>query len=167
MAGLTYIRDRRVRVADDLDDSQSPAQIRLAIPSSITEEDLQVFYLSRLREIIFGAGTTHHWYDEFQSLGILPLAAQQRKTGISFVGVRDGVNRTFTLPDRYVHANGLSLDVFHNGRRLAEAPQPDPRLGDFLCTESQGVGTGFDAIILLSFTPVASSVLLADYQIAP
>jgi hypothetical protein len=63
MAGPTRIRDRRVRVADKLDDSKSPAQIQLAIPSSITEEDLQVFFLSRLREIVFGSPSSNHWYD--------------------------------------------------------------------------------------------------------
>lgn len=168
MAGPTRIRDRRVRVADNLDDTKTPSQIQLAIPSSITEEDLQVFFLSRLREVIFGSPSPHHWYDDFQALGILPLAALgRRKTGIPFIGALDGVNRTFTLPDKFIRANGLSLDAFHNGRRLVEASSSDPRLGDFVCAESLGVGTGFDSIVLLSFAPGIRSVLVADYQVAP
>ena len=167
MAGPTRLRHRRVRVADDLSDAKTPPQIQLALPSSMTDEDLQVFYLSRLREVIFGTAPIHHWYDNFQSLGILPLIAMQRKTGISFTGTLDGTNRAFQLPDRYLHVNGLSLDVFHNGRRLVEATLPDPRLGDFYCTESGGLGTGFDSIFLLRFAPSARSVLVADYQVAP
>lgn len=168
MAGPTRIRHRRVRVADDLSDSKTPSQIQLALPSSITDEELQVFYLSRLREVIFGSDYSKNWYDDFQALGILPLVALgQRKTGIPFSGSLDGVNRQFLLPDRFVHANGLSLDVFHNGRRLVEAALPDPRLGDFVCLESAGVGTGFDTIVLLRFAPSSRSVLVADYQVAP
>lgn len=171
MAGPTRIRDRRVRVADDLGDAKTPAQIQLAIPSSITEEDLQVFFLSRLREVIFGSDYSKHWYDDFQALGIPPLSqiatVVNRKTGIPFIGVLDGVNRTFRLPDYFVHANGLSLDVFHNGRRLVETTVADPRQGDFICAESAGVGTGFDTVFLLSFAPSARSVLVADYQVAP
>lgn len=169
--GPTRIRDRRVRVADDLSDGKTPSQIALALPSSITQEDLQVFYLSRLREVIFGSDFSKHWYDDFQALGIPSLSQiagiVNRKTGIPFVGALDGVNRMFQLPDYYMHVNGLSLDVFHNGRRLTEAATSDPRLGDFVCAESAGVGTGFDAIVLLRFAPSARSVLVADYQVAP
>lgn len=167
MAGPTRIRARRVRVADDLGDAKTPSQIQLALLSSVTEEDLQGFYLSRLREIVFGSDYTKHWFDDFQALGILPLAATRRKTGVSFLGVQDGVNRTFQLPEKYIRANGLSLDVFHNGRRLVEAGLSDPRLGDFYCLESGGSGTGFDAIVLLRFAPSVRSVLVADYQVAP
>ena len=63
--------------------------------------------------------------------------------------------------------NGLSLDVFHNGRRLAEAVSADPRQGDFYCVESGGIGTGFDTIVLLTFAPSVRSILVADYQVAP
>jgi len=169
MAGPTRIRYRRIRLADDLDDQKTPSQIAFAIPSSVTEEDLQVFFLSRLREVIFGkpgVGPLRHWYDDFQTLGILPLNSL-RRTGIYFSGPQNGVNRQFLLPEKFVHANGLSLDVFHNGRRLVEAPILDPRQGDFFCLESAGVGTGFDTIVLLGFAPSSRSVLVADYQVAP
>ena len=170
MSGPSRIRDRRIRLADNLTDAKTPSEILGAIPSSMTEEDYQVFFLSRLREVIFGNDPTHHWYDDFESLGIPSLAALaaqgKRKTGISFIGPLNSLNRIFMTPDKFVHANGLSLDVFHNSRRLVEAPVPDVRLGDFFCSESGGVGTGFDTINLLSFAPSSSSVLLADYQVA-
>jgi hypothetical protein len=167
MGGPSRIRDRRVRLADNLSDSKTPAQITLAIPSSMTEEDYQVFFLSRVREIIFGTNYTHHWYDNFEALGILPLAAvSQRKTGIYLIGALNGANRVFTTPDKFVHANGLSIDVFHNGRRLVETILPYGGMGDFFCTESGGSGTGFDTINLLSFVPVGKSILVSDYQVA-
>lgn len=168
MGGPTRIRERRVRLADNLADGKTPGQISLAIPSSVTEEDYQVFFLSRLREVIFGNDPTHHWYDNFQALGILPLVSVgQRKTGVLLIGSLNGANRVFNTPDKFLHANGVSLDVFHNGRRLVEAPVPDVRLGDFFCSESGGAGTGFDTINLLTFVPVTKSVLVSDYQVAP
>jgi hypothetical protein len=168
MGGPTRIRDRRVRLADNLADNKTPAQITLAIPSSLTEEDYQVFFLSRLREIIFGNDPSRHWYDNFQALGILPLiSVGQRKTGIHLIGPLDGTNRVFTTPDKFLHANGVSIDVFHNGRRLIESPTSDPRFGDFFCSESGGAGTGFDTINLLTFLPVGVSTLVSDYQVAP
>lgn len=167
MGGPSRIRDRRVRLADNLADGKTPGQIQLAIPSSITEEDYQVFFLSRLREVIFGNDPTHHWYDNFEALGILPLVSLgQRKTGIYLIGTLDGTNRIFRTPDKFVHANGLSIDVFHNGRRLVETPTADARSGEFFCTESGGAGTGFDTINLLTFIPVVRSVLVSDYQVA-
>lgn len=171
MAGATRIRQKRVRVADNLDDQRPAGQIAHALTTSVTQEDLQVFVLSRLREVIFGApsATPAHWYDDFAALGILPLASiAKRKTGVALMGVRDGVNRTFTvpLPDKFVHANGFSICVYHNGRRLIQAVSADPRLGDFYVTESGGPGTGFDTINLLSFAPVARSNVSADYQVA-
>lgn len=168
MGGPTRIRERRVRLADNLTDGKTPAQITLAIPSSVTEEDYQVFFLSRIREIIFGNDPTHHWYDNFEALGILPLVSiGQRKTGVFLIGTLNGVNRVFKTPDKFLHANGVSLDLFHNGRRLVEAPTPDVRFGDFFCSESGGAGTGFDTVNLLTFVPVAKSVLVTDYQVAP
>ena len=170
MGGPSRIRDRRIRLADNLTDVKTPSQILGAIPSSMTEEDYQVFFLSRMREIIFGNDPTHHWYDDFESLGILPLVALshgQRKTGIALIGSLNGTNRVFTTPDKFVHLNGLSIDVFHNSRRLLEASGADVRQGDFYCSESGGVGTGFDTINLLSFAPSSRSALVSDYQVAP
>jgi hypothetical protein len=170
MAGPTRIRQKRVRLADNLDDQRPAGPIANALTTSVTEEDLQVYFLSRLREIIFGAPSAipSHWYDNFEGMGIFPLAAlSKRKTGIGLMGVLDGVNRTFTvpLPDKFVHSNGFSICVYHNGRRLTGALSADPRLGDYYVTESAGAGTGFDTINLLSFAPVAHSNMTADYQV--
>lgn len=168
MGGPTRIRERRVRLADNLTDGKSPGQIQLAIPSSVTEEDYQVFFLSRLREVIFGNNPSQHWFDNFEALGILPLVSiSKRKTGIFLIGILDGMNRSFKTPDKFLRLNGVSIDVFHNGRRLVESPTSDVRFGDYFCTESGGAGTGFDTINLLTFVPVARSVLVSDYQVAP
>jgi len=167
MAGPTRIRHRRVRVSDDLSDAKTASQIQLAIPSSITDEELQVFYLSRLREIIFGADTSKHWYDDFASLGISSMGSlSARKVNAPVTGTFDGTNRTFMTAQKFVHAHGVSIDIFHNGRRLVETSVPDPRLGDFFCAESGGPGSGFDTVILLSFSPSAGSALVADFQVA-
>ena len=81
MGGPSRIRDRRVRLADNLADNASPGQIQLAIPSSVTEEDYQFYFLSRIREIIFGNNPNYHWYDNFQAMGILPLIAASARRG--------------------------------------------------------------------------------------
>jgi len=135
----------------------------LANTSSITQEDLQEFVLSQIKRVIFG-DHPGNWYLDFESLGIQPLSSV-RRTGINLIGPINGSNRTFTTPEKFLRANGASIDLFHNGRRLAEATSSDPRGGDFVASESGGLGTGFDTIVLLTFAPVAGrSVILADYQ---
>ncbi len=59
-----------------------------------------------------------------------------------------------------------SIAIYHNGRRLIRAVSPSPLLGDFYISESGGVGSGFDTIDFLSFTPAVSSKLISDYVAA-
>jgi len=163
MAGPTLARYEVIRIADNLDDQKTAAQIKLAIPSSITEEDYQIFFLSRLREIIFGNGT-EHWYDDFQAAGIRPLRQlSQRRFQVQLVGSKDGVNRIFTTPEKFMHdpTIGLTIDVWHNGRRLMQGLNPS--VGDYSVSESGGLGTGFDTINLYTFAPIERSCLVADY----
>lgn len=174
----TYVRYRQVRRADNTDDQQGSAAILGALTSSTTQEDLQVFYLSRLRQVIFGnAAGTHHWYEDFLGEGILSLkdlsasaGSVHVRTGVALVGPRDGSNRVFrTTPDKFVHdptGTGRTIEVWHNGRRLIWTSNGDPSQSDFTVSESGGVGTGFDTITLLTFAPVGKSVLVADYQLA-
>lgn len=178
MAG-TYVRYRQIRVADNLADQATPAQITSALTNSATQEDLQFFYLSRLNQVIFGtAYVSHHWYEDFLSEGILSLkdlsasiAPVKVRTGVALVGPMDGANRIFrTTPDHFVHdpaGTGRDIEVWHNGRRLIWTSAANPGLGDFTVSESGGVGTGFDTITLLTFAPVGRSTLVADYQLAP
>ncbi len=178
MAG-TYVRYRQIRVADNQADQASPAQITGAYSNSVTQEDLQYFFLSRLNQVIFGAAyPSHHWYENFLAEGILSLKDLSAtigpvtvRTGIALVGPKDGTNRIFrTTPDHFVHdplGSGKDIEVWHNGRRLIFTQSPDPTQGDFVVSESGGVGTGFDTITLLTFAPVGRSSLVADYQLAP
>jgi hypothetical protein len=147
------------------------------LANSVTQEDLQYYYLSRLNQIIFGtAYPSHHWYEDFLSEGILSLkdlsnlAPTKFRTGVPLVGLKNGANRIFqTTPDYFVHdptGTGRDIEVWHNGRRLILTAVPDPSQGDFIVSESGGVGTGFDTVTLLTFAPVGKSTLVADYALA-
>jgi hypothetical protein len=175
--GNTLKRYNSVRRADDLDDQQGTAAIQGAVDSSQTQEQLQVFLLSRLRQIIFGESAPgHHWYDDLFSDGILSLRelsstnteAAVVRVGVPLVGAKDGRNRVFkTSPEHFVHdpgGSGKTIELWHNGRRLAQTGLSSPEFGDYTVLESGGIGTGFDTIKLLTFSPVGSSSLLANYQ---
>ena len=83
-------------------------------------------------------------------------------------GTLGGGNRTFTTPVAFRHdgANLATISVFHNRTRLDQAPSADPELGDYYVSESGGIGTGYDTINILRFTPNTKSVLEADYWVA-
>ena len=82
------------------------------------------------------------------------------KENISLVGDIDGINRTFTTPDKFIDGtlsnNELHIKIIHNGRRLIKDT-------DYLILESGGVGTGFDTVVFISFVPATSSKIIVDY----
>lgn len=171
----TLKRYNSIRRADDTGDQKDSAAILGALTASETQEELQTFFLSRLRQIIFGPNAPDHWFDDFVSQGILSLrdlsassGAALVRVGAPLVGPKDGSNRIFrTVPDHFVHdlaGNGKTISVWHNGRRLVQIGTADPGIGDYTVSESGGVGTGYDTINLLTFAPVGRSSLLADYQ---
>lgn len=173
----TYLRHRQIRRADDTSDQENSAAISGAIPSSLTQEDYQRFFLSRLRQVIFGnVPGTHHWFDDFLAQGIFSLkdltalAQAPIRTGFAFGDPRDGINRIFhTSPLKFIHdplVSGKTIEVWHNGRRLMQTANAHPGAGDYTVAESGGVGTGFDTVVLLTFAPVGTSALVADFQIA-
>lgn len=174
--GNTLKRYNSIRRTDDVDDQQGSAAISGALVASETQEELQVFLLSRLRQIIFGENAPEHWYDDLFSEGILSLrelsassgTAALVRVGVALVGPKDGFNRVFrTTPEYFVHdlsGSGSTIELWHNGRRLAQTAVSDPGIGDFTVEESGGVGTGFDTVKLLTFAPVGRSSLLASYQ---
>lgn len=166
-----------IRRADNVDDQQDSSAILGALISSATQEELQTFFLSRLRQLIFGENAPEHWFDDFSAQGILSLkelssssgAPVVVRIGVALVGPLDGINRTFEMPshEHFVHdpsGNGKTIELWHNGRRLVQASSSDPRAGDFTVEESGGAGSGFDRINLLTFAPVGRSSLLANYQ---
>lgn len=171
----TLKRYNSIRRADDTDDQKTSSEILGALTASGTQEELQVFVLSRLRQVIFGETSSEHWFDDFLSQGILSLkdlsassGASLVRVGVALTGPKNGSNRIFsTLPDHFVHdlsGSGKTIELWHNGRRLVQSTVSDPSVGDYTVAESGGIGTGFDTINLLTFAPVSRSTLLANYQ---
>lgn len=86
-----------------------------------------------------------------------------RRDEVTLIGLRNGVNRTFFTPEKFLNgliASGdrLHIAVKHNGKDLYEGI-------DYTIGESGGPGTGYDMINLISFTPNAHSLLIASYCI--
>lgn len=90
------------------------------------------------------------------------------RTHIPLAGTLGSGNRTFTTPETFRHdgAKLATVRIYHNRTRLDQAPSADPLLGDYYVSESGGIGTGYDTINLLRFTPNPKSVLRADYWVA-
>jgi len=168
----TLKRYNSIRRADATTDQKISAEILNALANSETQEELQVFFLSRLRQVIFGETSPEHWYDDFLGLGIKSLKELSGglggliRVGVPLVGAKDGINRIFrTAPDHFVHApsvTGQTIEVWHNGRRLIQTVASSPD-GEYWVSESGGVGTGYDTATLL-FSPVIKSGLVANYQ---
>lgn len=78
----------------------------------------------------------------------------------SLIGFYDGANRVYETPEKFLPE---TLRVYHNGRRLKLASSPNPTYGDYYPSESGGVGTGYNTITILTFSPVQVSRLWADY----
>ena len=86
------------------------------------------------------------------------------KQNVPMIGDIDGSNRIFSIPapDKFIngpyHGNIFKIQVFHNGRELDEVI-------DYLISESGGAGSGYDTIILISFTPRINSKMYCNYVI--
>jgi hypothetical protein len=173
---ITLKRYNSIRRADDTDDQQGSPSILGALVASETQEELQVYFLSRLRQVIFGETSPEHWYDDFLGQGILSLkeltalsgGAGLVRVGVELVGPKNGANRIFrTTPDFFVHdpsGSGKTIELYHNGRLLVQTDTYNPGLGDYVVEESGGVGTGFDTVNLLTFSPIERSSLVASYH---
>lgn len=92
-----------------------------------------------------GAGSGYYWREK------IPL-----------IGMKNGVNRTFYTPDKFLNGsylgNTFHLTVEHNGKELYENI-------DYTIAESSGPGTGYDTINIFSLTPNSHSLLYATYAI--
>lgn len=92
-----------------------------------------------------GAGSGYYWREK------IPL-----------IGMKNGVNRTFYTPDKFLNGsylgNTFHLTVEHNGNELYENI-------DYTIAESSGPGTGYDTINIFSLTPNSHSLLYATYAI--
>jgi hypothetical protein len=80
------------------------------------------------------------------------------------IGSINNLNRIFSIPapDKFINGsyvgNIFKIQVFHNGRELDETI-------DYIVSESEGIGTGYDTIILISFSPRINSKLYCNYVI--
>jgi hypothetical protein len=86
------------------------------------------------------------------------------KQNVKLIGSINGSNRIFKIPspDKFIngsfHGNIFKIQVFHNGRELIETT-------DYIVSESGGVGTGYDTIILVSFAPRHKSKMYSNYVV--
>lgn len=84
------------------------------------------------------------------------------KSSVSLVGAKNGTNRTFFTPDRFINGaysgNIFRPEVYHNGRRLL--------LNIEYRVSLTGSGTGFNTITFISFIPTNKSQLTIDYYVA-
>ena len=93
------------------------------------------------------------------------------RTGQQLIATGDP--RVFRTSEYFVHTPGVdiivpqfSIEVFHNGKREMQTKTNSPADGDYYVEESGGVGTGFDTVHFISFTPKPTSRLRANYQAA-
>jgi hypothetical protein len=80
---------------------------------------------------------------------------------IPLIGTKNGINKTFFTPDKFINGtfdtgDDFHIQVKHNGRDLYED-------FDYYVSESEGTGTGYDTINLISITPNTNSKLFATY----
>jgi len=84
------------------------------------------------------------------------------KYDIHLIGMQDGSNRVFYLPDIFIEGlfmgNEFHIEVFHNGRRLLKG-------SEFTISESGGVGTGYNTVNFKNLVPISSSTLRANYAV--
>jgi hypothetical protein len=96
--------------------------------------------------------------------GVASIIPFLLKQNVPMIGIINGINRIFSIPipDKFIngsfHGNIFKIQVFHNGRELDETI-------DYIVSESGGVGTGYDTIILISFSPRANSKMYCNYVI--
>jgi len=73
--------------------------------------------------------------------------------------------RVFETPEFFLHdPAAVTMEVFHNGRKLTYSSTQTPGDGEFFVTESV-VDAGYDRVHLVSFSANDHSVLSANYFI--
>lgn len=82
---------------------------------------------------------------------------------VDLIGTKNGTNRTFTTPDKFL--NGLFTDgsffhiqVKHMGKDLYEGI-------DYTISESGGPGTGYDTVHINAYPPKRGDILKANYAV--
>jgi len=86
------------------------------------------------------------------------LATDRIRTGVGLVGVMDGLNLAFSTVERFSHnLPFLTIEVYYNGVRLT-------LLNDYTISESGGLGTGYDTVILVT-APLPGDHLTTNYVV--
>lgn len=84
------------------------------------------------------------------------------RQNVALNGVKNGTNRTFTTPEKFINGSYLGQDfrilIRFNGRGLEQNV-------DYTLIESGGVGTGYDTIVFISLIPEEIDRLVVDYVI--
>ncbi len=82
------------------------------------------------------------------------------KQGMDLTGIKNGSNKIFHTIDKFINGvisnNTLTIEIFHNGRRMAEHIE-------YKLSESGAVGSGYNTITFVSFSPISSSILKSNY----
>lgn len=167
MSPKTRLRYQKVWKAGVFDDQKTAAQITTSEATSVSQEDFQSYVLSQIKRIIHG-NAVGRWFDDPtlvpSNIQILLNLVLGQRFGIELLGVKNDFNRVFTTPDKFLHQTYYGAEpricLMHNGRRLIE-------FDDFTVSESGGLGTGFDTITVVSFSPSSRSRLTADYVKKP
>lgn len=74
--------------------------------------------------------------------------------------------RVFRTPEAFFHEPGkLTIEVYHNGRKLLFSSTGSPADGDYFVAESVP-GSGYNEVWLVSLTPNSASQLTGSYYTA-
>ena len=93
-----------------------------------------------------------------QTASQLFVYSARYRTGWDLTGTKNGTNLVFMCPggDKFTHnLPFLTIQVFFNGQRLR-------LIDDYVISESGGVGSGYDTVIL-EVAPRPSDKVWADY----
>lgn len=83
------------------------------------------------------------------------------RTGVLLLPTVDP--RVFKTPEVFQHQPGIvTIELFHNGRRLVYTYSQTPEEGEFYVAESVP-GNGFDEVHFVAFTPNSRSKIIGNY----
>jgi hypothetical protein len=84
------------------------------------------------------------------------------RENIPLIGIKNNINRTFYTPEKFINGsyynNIFYIAIDHNGKKLYENI-------DFTISESNGPGSGYDMINIISFIPNVNSLLYSTFAI--
>jgi len=76
-------------------------------------------------------------------------------TNVTLIGPINGINQTFTIPEKVIINANFAATVYLNGVRQTDGQ-------DFYFAESGGIGTGYDTVFF-NTAPEVGDILVIDY----